>query len=61
MSFPAEGGALLHGSKKVPYVIPAWHCCVDKLTHLRCHSREGGNPEKNSHPEFISGSITKRC
>ncbi|WP_341793621.1 MULTISPECIES: hypothetical protein [unclassified Rickettsia] len=32
----------MHGSKKVPYVILA----------------KGGNLENNSHPEFISGSIT---
>ncbi|MFY9590041.1 hypothetical protein [Rickettsia endosymbiont of Halotydeus destructor] len=24
-----------------------------------CHSRAGGNPEKHSHPEFISGSTKK--
>ncbi|WP_342270550.1 hypothetical protein [Rickettsia endosymbiont of Orchestes rusci] len=33
--------ALLHGSKKVPYVILA----------------KGGNLENNSHPEFISGYL----
>ncbi|WP_342270549.1 hypothetical protein [Rickettsia endosymbiont of Orchestes rusci] len=31
----------MHGSKKVPYVILA----------------KGGNPENNSHPEFISGYL----
>ncbi|WP_342270625.1 hypothetical protein [Rickettsia endosymbiont of Orchestes rusci] len=33
----------MHGSKKVPYVILA----------------KGGNPEKNSHSEFISESTKK--
>ncbi|WP_342270257.1 hypothetical protein [Rickettsia endosymbiont of Orchestes rusci] len=28
-----------------------------KIKHSRCHSCEGRNPEKNSHPEFISGSV----
>nr|WP_253307607.1 hypothetical protein [Rickettsia endosymbiont of Ceutorhynchus assimilis] len=43
MLFLAKGGALLHGSKKVPYVILA----------------KSGNPENNSHPEFISGYINE--
>ncbi len=28
----------------------------DVIPAFRCHSRAGGNPEKHSHPEFISGS-----
>ncbi|WP_341792766.1 MULTISPECIES: hypothetical protein [unclassified Rickettsia] len=35
----------MHGSIKQQYVILA----------------KGGNPENYSHPEFISGSNTKRC
>ncbi|WP_342269893.1 hypothetical protein [Rickettsia endosymbiont of Orchestes rusci] len=35
-------------------------CCMarifDVIPAFRCHSRAGGNPEKHSHPEFISGS-----